>query len=415
VRAPHLHRSLRCFCLGAFSLLTADVARGEELQFAFEGHPSPHGATLYEYRPLVRAYVEARALRLAELPDAQVAIDELAREPAAAIFARAHAGSRPGPADALVRTVLVPLVIGVAEACGGFDWRDDAFDTAYAELEASLFGSSRSYAAVVPLVGVSTGAQVELGEGLRVRVAAPGELAAHWPESLGLLPPDFGRDPHRLCVLELVRDLPADDGEPPDAPGELGDAVTALRLATSGAIAAGSVIFERLDWRPFGIRPSLPIAAAEPVGEPWRLDRLRGTLAARLRERLVLADEDAELGEALDRWELSLFQADPFRAEQLRAALQALLGAGDGLWAAAVRAALLVGEAPRERAALARHLRALADGETAPAAAEAVRRALVEALVAGDRRTLASALDEALLGLRERPAPAAQTLHLVAG
>src|SRR3712207_7300278 len=43
----------------------------------------------------------------------------------------------------------------------------------------------------------------------------------------------------------------------PDAPGELADVVTALRLASAGAIAAGPVLFERLDWRPYGIRPVL--------------------------------------------------------------------------------------------------------------------------------------------------------------
>ena len=95
------------------------------------------------------------------------------------------------------------------------------------------------------------------------------------------------------------------------------------------------MLFERLDWRPYGIRPVLPIAATQPDGEPTRLDEFRGRLAAELRGRLLAADEDLELGEALDRWELSLFQPDPFRAEQLRESLAALLGGGDGLWAAA--------------------------------------------------------------------------------
>ena len=42
------------------------------------------------------------------------------------------------------------------------------------------------------------------------------------------------------------------------------DAVTALRLATNGAIAAGPVLFETLDLRPYGIRPVLPIAVRIP-------------------------------------------------------------------------------------------------------------------------------------------------------
>src|SRR5213075_1443715 len=142
-----------------------------------------------------------------------------------------------------------------------------------------------------------------------------------WPEANGLLPADFGREPDRLAVLELQRTLERGDGEPPGAPGEMADAVTAVRLATAAPIAAGPVLFERLDWRPYGIRPVLPIAATPPDGEPTRLDSFRGALAADLLSRLGAADDDPDLGEALDRWELSLFQPDPFRAEQLRHAL----------------------------------------------------------------------------------------------
>ncbi len=79
---------------------------------------------------------------------------------------------------------------------------------------------------------------------------------------------------------------------PPDAAAELADAVTALRLATAGAIAAGPVVFERLDFRPLRISPILPIAATQPRGEAIRLDQLRARLAADLRERLTLADSD---------------------------------------------------------------------------------------------------------------------------
>src|SRR5205085_637999 len=75
-----------------------------------------------------------------------------------------------------------------------------------------------------------------------------------------------------------------------------------------------------------------------------------GALAAELLVRLPAADEDPDLGEALDRWELSLFQDGPFGAEQLRESLVALLGGTDGLWAAVVRGSILLGETPRERA-----------------------------------------------------------------
>jgi hypothetical protein len=404
LRAPRLYEALRRFCLGAFRRLSQDVEGGSEIPFAFEEHGGRGRPAFYEYRPLVRGFVQARASRLAGGEDAAIALEELAREPAAAIFARAHAGTGGDGAEALYRSVVVPLLVATAEACGGFDWDDAAFDRAYAELEASLFRSGHAYAAVAPLVGLSVGAALELGDGLRVRVAATGEPTTLWPEATGLLPQGFAREPDRLCVLELERDLRRGEGEPPDAPGEIADAVTALRLATAGPVAAGPVLFERLDWRPYAVRPVLPIAATQPGGEPIRLDAVRAALARDLLARLASVDDDPDLGEAVDRWELSLFQADPFRSEQLRESLAALLGGGDGLATAALRGAILLGESGRERAALLEELRALAAGEAASAAtADAVRRALVETVLHEDRAGLVVGLDEALLGLRPRP------------
>jgi hypothetical protein len=406
LRAPRLYDALRRFCLGAFRRLAQEVEEGVEIPFAFEEHGGRGRPSFYEYRPLVRGFVEARASRLAGGEDAAIALEELAREPAAAIFARAHAGGPggAGESEALYRSVVVPLLVATAEACGGFDWDDAAFDRAYAELEASLFRSRHAYAAVAPLVGLSVGAGLELGSGLRVRAAATGEVATLWPEATGLLPPGFGREPDRFCVLELERDLRRGTADAPDAPGEIADAVTALRLGTAAPVAAGPVLFERLDWRPYGVRPVLPIAATQPPGEPTRLDAVRAGRVRELLERLASVDDDPDLGEALDRWELSLFQSDPFRSEQLRESLSALLGEGDGLATAGLRAAMLLGESGRERSALLAELRSLAAGEAAgPAAADAVRRALAEAVQHGDRAALVAELDEALLGLRPRP------------
>jgi hypothetical protein len=396
VRAPHLRQTLRNFCLGAFLALQRDVEAGADLPFAFEAHPTFGGPALHEYRPLVRGFVEERAGMLFALGDAQMAIDDLRREPSAAIFARAHAGAGPTEEQALFRTVLLPLVVSTAEAGGGFDWHDDAFDRAYEELETALFGEHRAYAALAPLVGVSALQQVELGGNVRVRHMVAGEISQLWPEAQGLLPAEFGRAPDRLCVLELRADLPQGESEPPDAPGELADAISALRLATAGPIAAGPVLFERLDFRPLGIRPLLPIAGTQPPGEPTRLDAFRAGLAVQLRERLLLADEDRALADALDRWELSLFAEEPFRTTQVKESLESLLAAGEGYGAAAIRAALLLGETTQERGELLERLR------EAPRR-DHLRRALVEVLMHGERTELVRALDQALLGLRPRP------------
>jgi hypothetical protein len=397
VRAPHLFASLQAFCLGTFRALLAELDRGADLPFAFEEHTSYDRPALYEYRPLVKPFIEARAHTLRGRPDAQLAVQELLRQPAATIFARAHAGPRAREDEALFGSVLLPLLIETAEHCGGFDWDDSAFARAYAELERALFGKGHQYGAVAPVIGLTTGGvTIELGSGLRLRVAATGELAKLWPEASGLMPADFGREPDRLCILELERALDAGAVEPPDAPGEFADAVTAIRLATAAPVAAGPVLFERLDWRPYGIRPVVPIAATQPAGEPTRLDSFRAGLAAELLPKLALADEDPELGEAIDRWELSLFQDGPFQAEQLRESLAALLAGNDGLWAAAVRGAILLGETPRARAELQDRL----SGEPDP---DVVRGALVAAVLHGDRAKLVASLDESILGLRPAP------------
>jgi hypothetical protein len=135
----------------------------------------------------------------------------------------------------------------------------------------------------------------------------------------------------------------------------------------------------------------LPIAATAPPGEPTRLDPFRASVAAKLRPLLALADDDPQLGDALDRWELSLFQDDPFRGEQLRHALDAALGDGEGLWAAGMRAAALLGETAEERRDLAERFR-----EPTP---DLLRRMLVAVLLHGSRRALLRELDGALLGL----------------
>jgi hypothetical protein len=414
-RSPSLFRALRAFTLGAFFELGLELEQGAQIPVALEEHASPDRPTLYEYRPLVGAFVEAYADRLAQREDAREAVRVLHEEPAAAIFARAHAGERIGEDEALCRTILIPLVVRTAEACSGLDWADEAFDGAYAELERSLFGERRLYAAVTPLVGVTAGGAIELGRDVRVRPAATGELTASWAEAGRLLPRDFGREVDRTLVLELEAELDTAACLVPDAAAEFARAVSALRLATPGAIAAGPVVFERLDWRPYGVQPVPPTAAQVPPGQPTRLDEFRARVAARIFDRLGETPSEPELLEALDRWELALFRAGPERADELREALEVLLGCDEGAWAAAMRAAVLLGESPRERSQLLAALRALVDGDGPGAHAEdAVRRALVETLLHESRAALVAALDEALLGVRPRPHVAASRV-LAAG
>ena len=127
MRAPHLHDTLRRFCLGAFAVFTRDLEDGTDLPFAFEEHGTYGRPTLYEYRPLVRGFIEARAERLFARIDVQDAVADLLCEPAARIFAHAHEGEIRDERRAVYRSVLVPLLVRTAEGCGGFDWDDSAF------------------------------------------------------------------------------------------------------------------------------------------------------------------------------------------------------------------------------------------------------------------------------------------------
>jgi hypothetical protein len=130
VRAPHLYPLLRGFALGAFVVLGRELEEGAELPFAFEEHVQRRGPALYELRPLVRSFIEEREPLLRAREDAALALEELHREPAAKLFARAHTGPRASEDDALFRTVLLGLLVSTAEACGGFDWDDEAFERA---------------------------------------------------------------------------------------------------------------------------------------------------------------------------------------------------------------------------------------------------------------------------------------------
>ena len=290
------------------------------------------------------------------------------------------------------RTVLVPLLVRTAEGCGGFDWDDAAFDRAYDETEGLLFGAGHSYGAVAPLVGISVGAPIELGEGLRVRTSATGELAVLWPEAAGLLPRDFGRETDRLCVLELERSLAQEEDEVPDAPGELADAVTAIRLATAAPVAAGPVLFERLDWRPFG---SGPCCRSPPRPRP--ASRRGSTRSAR---RWPRSSSHSSCSPTATHASATRSTAGSSRSsrttrsarEQLHHALDAALGDGDGTWAGAMRAAALLGETAEERADLAERFRV--------PTSDLLRRLLVAMLLHGDRAELVRELDRSLLGLR---------------
>ena len=401
LRAPHLYESLRGFCLGG---VRGRARRGgavrvrgarDARQARRSTSTARSSAASSRSRRRRCAGCPTRATRSTTCGASRRRRSSRARTP----------GSADTSDDALFRSILLPLLTWTAERCGGFDWHDEAFDAAYAELEQSLFGTARTYVALAPLVGLSAGADGRpRRRHPRARRRSPARSRQLWPEARGLMPPEFGRDVDRLLRARARararrRTRPSRRTRPPSWPTRS----RALRLATAG----------RDRGRPGRLRAARLPAAADRAAAADRGDaaarrgdrgstRSAARLAADLRERLPLADDDRELGEALDRWELSLFAEEPFRSAQLREALTCAarrrrrrVGRGAARGRAARRED---GRARRAARGAARRARCGGD------ARDAVRRALVETLAARRPRRLVAALDETLLGLRPRPA-----------
>ena len=272
VLRPELRRPLEHFVQAAFGMLALDVSSGQEVAFALGGGGGSAGPRLYDYRPLYRAYIEERADRLLDLADGRAALTALAGDPGVLAYAESHAPGSTRPAEALRRAVLVPLLVGVAERCDGFDFDVEAFDAVYGAVERGVTAKETRISAFTPLSGLLlSNPPADLGAGVTTRCASLGEIGARWPESPGLVPEGFGREPDELLYLEL--DLRVEKGERhSDAAALAGHAVTALRLAT-GALRPGRTASVRGGRRRASQRAcAAAVAAAYPPGEPVRLD-----------------------------------------------------------------------------------------------------------------------------------------------
>jgi hypothetical protein len=298
VLRPELRRPLEHFVQAAFSVLAADVVRGQEVPFALGGGGGLGGPRLYDYRPLYRAYVEERAERLLDLADGRAALAALEGDPGVLAYAEAHAPGSTHTSEAVRRSVLVPLLVGVAERCDGFDFDVDAFDAVYGAVERGVTAAETRVSAFTPLAGVLlSNPPADLGAGVTLRRASLGEIGARWPEASGLVPEGFGREPDQLLYLDL--ELSVRKGERhQDAAGLVAHAVTALRLATGARIAAGPLLFEAVDGAHRSVRALPPLAAATPSGDVVRLDA-NSLAAARALSAALAAPAPVRLEAAL--------------------------------------------------------------------------------------------------------------------
>ena len=348
VRAPHLHSALRGFCLGSFAFFGREIEEGAEIQFVFEEHGSRDRPTLYEYRPLVRAVrrgarrTAARARRhrdrargagpracRGDLRPRSRRCSRRARplphRPAAAARGRGRVLRRVRLGRRRLRPGLCePRAVAVRRGAGLRGDRAARRDRG---------GRDRRARRRVCACGMRpTASSPRTGRtrpGSYPRASAARPTACACSSSSGLCPRREASRPMRRARSPTRSPRFASRPAARSRPG---------RFSSSGSTGGPSAC------GPCYRSPRRSRRASRPGSTSF---------AARSRVRCWPSSgrpsDDRELGDALDRWELSLFQTAPFRAEQLRAALEALLGAGDGAWAASLRAAVLLGETGRER------------------------------------------------------------------
>jgi hypothetical protein len=418
VLRPELRRPLEHFVQAAFSVLAADVAAGQEVAFALGGGGGGAGPRLYDYRPLYRAYVEERAERLLELADGRSALAALDADPGVVAYADLHAPGSTRPHEALRRAVLVPLIVGVAERCDGFDFDVDAFDSVYGAVERGVTASATRVSAFAPLSGLLlTSPPADLGSGVTLRRSSLGELGARWPESSGLVPEGFGREPDALLHLDL--EIHVRKGERQrDAASLVAHAVTALRLATGGPVVGGPLLFESIDGAHRSVRALPPLAAAVPPGEPVRLDT-NSLAAARALAAALATPAPVRLGLALGHYASGVTAIGEIgRLTSSLAVMRALLdGEHVGDHAVALRVAALRGQTAGARVRIVERLQEaarVASGELELTYDDlerlvvetdgAARATLLAALLDGRAdEDLGEELDGVLLGARPRP------------
>ena len=328
-------------------------------------------------------------------------VDDLRREPRPRSSRARTRATRPTRLARSFAACSCRSLVRTAEGCGGFDWDDSAFDRAYAELEDSLFArdmrtarSRRSSASPAARRSSSATASACVRRDRRARRDVAG--------SAGCCRGTSAASPTACACSSSSARSPG--REAPDAPGELADAVTALRLATAGAgrRRAGALRAARL--APVRVRPVLQIAAtrrpASRRGSTRSARRSRRSCGRCSRSPTRTQSSATRSTAGSSRSSRTIRSAASSCAT--RSTPRSATAKERGRRACAPRRSL--GETAQERAQLV-------DARREPTT-DLVRRLLVAMLLHGNRRALLRELDATLLGSRTRCTAARKLTHL---
>lgn len=354
IRNAGLFSALRRFVVAAFELLAADRAQGADVSFSVEEHHRLRDdRPFYEYRPMVERFVRDRLDRIWVTDEADDAAWTVASDPACASFLRAGRTDAVADMQTVARAeLLAPLLVAMAEASPSFELDEPALLEHYLRFERTLYASARRYVAVAPIWGIRLlYGDLELAEGVTLRAVDPDWFRLEWPEAAQLDWGDGSRDGLPTVVLQLERQVEADEDETAIDPlRAIVDVVSAVRALAGGSITAGPLVLERFDWRALAPRP-VPAIAARRCGQmPSKID---ATVAANLPTavRRLSAEPDSTTARALERYQ---FAATAHGVGALRAVFEMLVeiyASEREIGSAALRMAVVLGGALPERRA----------------------------------------------------------------
>lgn len=349
MRNRMLHGLLEAFTEEAGLQLAAETANGAEVPFDVVEEPGAR-SPLYCYRPQTSGFIRSHMGVLDRLPSYVPAARALGAIDGIDAYLRRRGEPRIPPggrerADAVLRSFLS----AVYAETSSFGYQPEAFATAYAELEATLYDGRQVATVIAPLLGLALDSdEVALGEGLSL---ARGEAIPDVPPEAVWSTP--GETEHGAVLAVLTVEGERIAGPPvTTARTRFRRLLTALRLFEAGPFALGPLAWARVDggsWHvaPLGSGPAR--ARSRTLLNATQEDELRAfcNLVARRTPR------GGEVAWALGRYELARERPTPFEAltDDLLA-LRALLepeGAESGRLAQrlAVLCAL-----PQDRAAL---------------------------------------------------------------
>jgi hypothetical protein len=314
VRNAALHRHLETYAIEASGRLCGWTAAGEEIPFELCAEPGGGPVALYCYRPLTGRFIADRRDRLCALAGHDCAARALSECEALDIYLGAHGEVRiPGDRRGCAELALEAFLRAMFAERTDFGFEPSHFESAYDELERTVYADHGAATVITPVLGVVLDAgttELTLGDGvslIRGDALAGAPREAVWGE---------GEAPSVLAVLTI---------------GEVGDGqdavqlarrrcrrvLSALRLFAHGSYTIGPLAWTRSDW---GSWHMIAIGMSGRAGGRRRLTIIPAAQEEELRAFFRLAGRSAatagggELAWALARFEMGCERAAPLEA-----------------------------------------------------------------------------------------------------